>query len=199
MEPPPNTRESGIRTALHENYLRRFRTRDDTLVLDELGLVHARGRIDIAVISSRVHGYEIKSADDTLRRLPRQLEVYRQSLQTLTLVVDVCHFSAVARMVPDWCGIVLVTFGPRGGANFRRVRQTRLNPDIDPFMLAHLLWRREAQTALLQRGVRPRDLRAPRKDLYRMLIEQLSVSELTTLIRQSMIQRQAWRDGPRPL
>ena len=198
MDQSPNIGERRIRTALRRDYLRRFTSRDDTLVLNELGLVHARGRIDVAVISKHVHGYEIKSAADSLRRLQRQLDLYRQSLQTLTLVVDTCHFPAVARTAPQWCGILVVTFGPRGGARFSRARQTRLNPDIDPFMLAHLLWRCEAQAALAQRGVRPRDLRATRKDLYRMLLEQFSLSELTTLIRQSMIQRQTWRDHPRP-
>lgn len=192
------TTEQGIRTALRDDYLRRLRIRTDTLVLDELGLVHARARVDVAVISRHVHGYEIKSADDTLRRLPRQLEVYRQSLQTLTLVVDAVHLPAVASSVPHWCGILLVSFGPRGGVRFRRVQPTRLNPDLDPFMLAHLLWRCEAQAALAQRGASARDLRTSRKDLYRLLLEQLSVSELTTLIRQSMIQRPVWRGRPRP-
>ena len=198
MERVWNSGESAIRTALRQSYLRRFATRDDILVLDELGLVHARGRVDVAVISRHVHGYEIKSANDTLRRLPSQLEVYRQALQTLTLVVDTVHHPTIAASVPDWCGILLVTFGPRGGPHFRRIRQTSLNPDLDPFMLAHLLWRCEAQAALAERGTAARDLRASRKDLYRLLIEQLSVSELTALIRRSMIQRPNWPDRARP-
>ena len=136
MVPPCDTGESGIRTALRKSYLRHVGVRNDSLVLDELGLAHARGRIDVAVIGRRIHGYEIKSANDTLRRLPRQLEVYRQSLQALTLVVDATHFPTVVSSTPDWCGILLVAFGPRGGARFHRVRQTRLNPELDPFMLA---------------------------------------------------------------
>ena len=188
--------ECQIRTALRQRYLWRHCARPDTLVVDELGLAHARGRVDIAVIGSRIHGFEIKSAYDTLRRLPRQLELYRRSLQTLTLVVDTRHFPRVASEVPDWCGILLVRFGPGGGARFDRVRKTRLNPDLDPFVLAHLLWRREAQAALARRGACPRDLRASRKDLYRMLLDRVSVPELSALIRRSMIQRQAWRGGP---
>ena len=185
-----------IRAALRYNYLRRFGTGGDTLILDELGLVHARSRIDVAIISRHVHGYEIKSADDSLRRLPRQLEVYCQALQTLTLVVEMRHLATVAESVPDWCGILLVSFGPRGGARFHRVRKTCMNPDLDPFKLAHLLWRCEARSALAERGATKRDLRAPRKDLYRLLVEQVSVSELTALIRRSMIRRRVWRGHP---
>lgn len=192
------TSGEAIRAALRQGYFRRLRGRSDTLVVDELGLVHARSRVDVAVINGHVHGYEIKGANDSLRRLPRQLEVYCQALQTLTLVVDGRHLSRVVETVPRWCGILIVTFGPRGGASFRRFRRTRLNPDVDPFKLAHLLWRREARTALAERGTARRELRVPRKDLYRLLVEQVSVSELTALIRESMSRREGWRHHAPP-
>ena len=114
------TAGEAIRLALRDKHLGRACRRGDTLVLDELGLVHSRCRVDLAVINRHVHGFEIKSAADSLRRLPDQLEVYRQALQTLTLVVDMRHLRAVVDAVPDWCGILLVRFGPRGGAHFVR-------------------------------------------------------------------------------
>ena len=190
------TSGESIRAALRQGYLRRLGGRSDTLVVDELGLVHARSRVDVAVINGHVHGYEIKGASDSLRRLPRQLEVYCQALQTLTLVVDARHLPAVAETVPDWCGILVVGFGPRGGARFSRFRRTRMNPDLDPFKLAHLLWRGEAREALAERGATRRDLRSPRKHLYRLLVDQISVAELTALIRTSMTRRRAWRGHP---
>ena len=191
--------ERGIRTALRNRCLRHHRGLPDTLILDELGLAHARGRIDLAVIGRHVHGYEIKSAVDTLVRLPRQLDVYRLSLHTLTFAVANRHLSEVAATVPDWCGIIDVTLGPRGGYHFHCIQRARLNPDLDPFVLAHLLWRREAQAALADLGASSRDLRASRKDLYRLLLESMSVPELTSLIRQSMIQRRTWRDRAQSL
>lgn len=152
----------------------------------------------MAVINGHVHGYEIKGPSDSLRRLPHQLEVYCQTLQTLTLVVDGRHLSPVAERVPDWCGILVVGFGPQGGAHFSRIRRTRKNPNLDPFKLAHLLWRCEAREALAERGATKRDLRAPRRQLYRLLVEQVTVSELTALIRESMIRREGWRRHARP-
>ena len=191
--------EGGIRAALRKRCLRHHRAQCDTLILDELGLAHARGRIDLAVIGRHVHGYEIKSAKDTLVRLRRQLSIYRLSLHTLTFAVDSRHVSEVRATVPDWCGIIDVALGPRGGYHFHRVQRARLNPDLDPFVLAHLLWRREVQAALSGLGVASRDLQASRKDLYRLLLESVSVPELTSLIRQSMMQRRAWRDPAQPL
>ena len=187
-----------IRSALRHHYLRRFNSQPGALVIDELGLIHARSRIDVAVINGHIHGYEIKSAHDTLRRLPHQLEIYRQTLQRLTLVVDVRHVSAIREAVPAWCGILTIRFGPRGGARFSQLRKSQPNPDLDPLKLAHLLWRSEAQAALAMKGATRRDLRAPRQDLYQQLVAQVSTSELVTLIRKSMITRKAWRDRPRP-
>src|SRR4051812_32014446 len=70
----PST-DSEIRAALHRKALRAFHHCNDTLVIDELGIAHAKARIDVAVINGCLHGFEIKSAADTLTRLPRQLEL----------------------------------------------------------------------------------------------------------------------------
>ena len=191
--------ELRIRSALRNRHLRHYRTQGEALILDELGLAHARSRVDLAVIDGFVHGYEIKSAVDKLDRLPRQLEIYRKSLQRLTLVVASCHLDRVATTVPKWSGILEVVQGPRGGIGFRRVQRPRPNPDMDPFMLAHLLWREEALAALAERGAARRDLNGTRKDLYRLLLEVMSVSELTALIKRSMLHRRSWRDLPLPV
>jgi len=62
--------------------------------------------------------------------------------------------------------------------------------------LAHLLWRAEAASLLEQRGASPKELRAPRKQLYAMLASFMSARELTAAIREFMQQRSAWRDLP---
>jgi hypothetical protein len=54
-----------IRAALHRKKFGALHGRTDTVIVDELGLAHAKARIDIAVINGFVHGFEIKSATDT--------------------------------------------------------------------------------------------------------------------------------------
>ena len=73
-----------IREALVRKRLRPFRQDMDLLVLQELGLAHARVRVDVAVLNGVLHGYEIKSDRDNLNRLESQLEIYQQALQKLT-------------------------------------------------------------------------------------------------------------------
>jgi hypothetical protein len=190
------TTDSKIRSALHAKRLRHLRAHPDTLVIDELGLAHAKSRIDVAVIDGCIHGYEIKSAKDTLCRLGTQIDIYRQTLQKLTIVAAPRHVGSVLASAPNWCGVIEAEQGPRGGIHFSVVRQARLNPDIDPVMMAHLLWRTEVMDALLQIGYVLKELRRPRQQLYEMLCKALTPREIIVYIRTFMAQRQAWRDHP---
>ena len=190
------TTEAGIRSALHAKRLRRAKSHPDTLVIDELGLAHARSRIDVAVINGRIHGYEIKSAKDNLDRFATQIDTYRQTLQKLTFVAAPKHVAGIMKHDPEWCGVIAAEQGPRGGINFQVLRDAAANPEIDPVMMAHLLWRREVIELLDQAGYAPKDLRRPRQQLYEMLCEAMTLREITASIRAFMAQRQTWRDRP---
>ena len=86
--------------------------------------------------------------------------------------------------------------GPRGGISFHVLRNATPNPEIDPVMMAHLLWRDEVIELLDQAGYAPKDLRRPRKQLYEMLCETMNLCEITASIRTFMLQRPTWRDRP---
>lgn len=190
--------EHEIRIALRTRHLRHHLGRDDVLMIDELGLAHARSRIDLAVFNGHLHGYEIKSASDTLGRLPQQLATYMGALQKLTLVVASRHLEAAAAIAPDWCGMTEIVEGPRRGITFANRRRARVNPDVDPFILAHLLWHPEAQNLLRARGASNAEVKAPRKRLYRLLADEVPVRELASAIKAAMASRTGWRDHPRP-
>jgi hypothetical protein len=190
------TTDPDIRSALHRKRLRQLKSDPDTLIIDELGLAHARCRIDIAVINGYIHGYEIKSAMDSLARLGGQVEIFRQTLQKLTIVAASRHLAGVLADVPDWCGIIEAEQGPRGGIRLNVVRSASSNPDVDPVMMAHLLWRPEVLQLLSQLGYAQNELRRPRKQLYEMLSEVFTIQEITAAIRSFMAQRPEWRDRP---
>jgi hypothetical protein len=190
--------ERMIRTALRTRHFKRHHGRHDVLIIDELGLAHAQSRIDLAVFNGHLHGYEIKSAADTLDRLPRQLAIYRSALQKLTLVVASRHLEAAEAIVPDWCGLTEIIDGPRGGMTFTSHRRAHVNPDLDPFMLAHLLWHSEAQDLLRARGASKAEVNVPRKRLYRMLADEIPVRELAPAVKAAMASRTGWRDRPLP-
>lgn len=190
------TTDATIRSALHAKRLQRLKSQSDTLIIDELGLAHARSRIDVAVINGCIHGYEIKSAKDNLDRLTAQMAVYRRTLQKLSLVVAPKHLPGTLSHAPEWCGVIAAEQGPKGGISFHALRRAEPNPDIDPVMMAHLLWRDEVVDLLDRSGYAAKDLRRPRRQLYEMLCEAMTLREIAASIRTFMKQRRTWRDRP---
>jgi hypothetical protein len=190
------TKDFEIRRALHAKKLGAYRAAPDTIIVDELGLSHAKVRIDIAVINGCVHGYEIKSGLDTLKRLPAQLELYGKCLEKLTLVCAPRHIEQVEKIAPDWCGILKAEKGARGAVTFTSVRRSGSNTHIDAVQLAHLLWRPEAVALLSRFELQKRILNKPRRELYEALAGLMTIPQLTAAIRGFMQQRRAWRGPP---
>lgn len=65
-------------------------------------------RIDVAVINDSLHGYEIKSAVDTLKRLPAQIEAYSKVFDYLTVYTENNHYGAFIASYPIGLGYVCV-------------------------------------------------------------------------------------------
>ena len=197
-EPSRPLLDATIRDALVGRRLRRQLSQPQTLVIHELGLVHAKSRIDVATVNGVIHGFEIKGSQDSLARLPQQLDTYAQTLQRLTLVVASRHVERVHDLTLEWVGITEVHLGKRGAVGFHARRPSRRNPDVDTYLMAHLLWRDEVQAILTARGATKRELRAPRAELYRLLVQDVTEHQLIRLIKSAMMQRPAWRDHLRP-
>lgn len=185
--------ESDIRSALCRKYLPRRHSSPETIVVNELGLAHGRSRIDIAVINSHIHGYEIKSTHDNLLRLRTQLQVYCQTLQKLTIVAAPRHIQSIEFEVPKWCGLIQAHRGLTAGIQLTSVRSARTNPDVDPFMQAHLLWRSEVIELLSNNGVASKDLQCRRVKLYELLCNILTPGQLNEEICRFMLRRRNWR------
>lgn len=189
----PDIREAlvGGRSGLHEG-------RNGELVIHELGLAHAKRRVDIVVIDDEFHGYEIKSENDNLDRLKGQLCVFAQALHRLTLVVATKHLESTLKIIPAWCGLTEVRANLEGYVELHKVRKSKRNPSFDPFIFAHLLWRSEALDILLRIRAEPAVLRASRVILYDLLVEKISEDQLTRMIKDAMEKRNNWR-GHSPL
>ncbi|WP_242913457.1 sce7726 family protein [Brevundimonas pishanensis] len=187
-----------VRRAVHARMLRFARDRQDTLVIDELGLDHGACRIDIAVINGHIRGLEIKAEADTLSRLPNQIAAYGNVVDKASLIVAERHLMAASAMLPDWWGIVLVSRHKNGQVALKRLREERVNRATDAVTLARLLWRPEVVQVLRELGHSERTLRAPREELYGVLALSLTRRELGRRVREALKARESWRDRPRP-
>ena len=164
-----------IRAALKRELIARYSNDPDTFIIDELGLRNGAARIDLAVVNSFLHGYELKSDRDTLERLPYQTRIYNAIFDRITLVVGYRHAYEAIKMVPDWWGIRIAEIGLRGAIHFIAVRRAVNNPSPDGLSIAKLLWRDEAIAFLDEvasaDGVRSK----PREVIYKKLAKNVGL------------------------
>lgn len=193
--------EAEVRAAVTRRVEFEHRTAPDTLVVHELGLARAGARIDIAVVNGRLTGWEIKTAADSLVRLPHQQRAYSQVFDRVWLAADRRHIQPALEMVPWWWGIVRAD-QTDAACVLRVVRPSRLNRDVDLLALVRLLWRDEVAEELSGLGAARTLLRAPREVLWNALAAavpgRLSRSALQARVRLRLRSRAGWRaDSPR--
>jgi hypothetical protein len=165
-----------VRTTLKQELLAHYSNDLNTLILDELGLKHGATRIDIAVISTTLHGYEIKSEKDTLKRLPDQARIYNSVLDRITLVVAYRHAYEAFQIIPEWWGVKLAHMEP-DGVVISDARDPGENPMLDVLAIAKLLWRDEAVAFLEEMGAVDGVRSKPRAAIYKRIVE---VADLLT-------------------
>ena len=184
-EKSPTFDDLCIRSALRSKLLRDHSIEEDTVLVEELGLCRGRVRIDMAVVDSQLHGYEIKSDCDNLARLKAQAEVYDKILDRVTLVVGDRYLELGSAIVPAWWGVLHVQ--PFAGEMcFKIVRPAKKNPERDPCSLVELLWLDNAikllETREAVRGVRGK----PRRMVWDRVCNHFSIDEIADAVRAQL-------------
>lgn len=186
-------REGEIRDAVHSRLRDLHRSEERTLYRDELGLCLGETRVDVAAINGTISGYEIKSARDTLARLPSQIELYGRVLDHACLVVDVKFAGRVDHLLPDWWALWIVN-DSGDGAVVNEVRAGSVNANHDPLSVAQLLWRDEALGILTELGLASGLRSATRWQLWDALTH-LPLEQLRKLVREQLKSRDRWPGG----
>ncbi len=183
-----------IRTVLKEELMRKYAGDNDTLVLDELGIRHGAARIDLVVVNHQLHGYEIKSDLDNLRRLPDQIRAYSRVMDCVTLIVGYKHAYDALQIVPEWWGVRLAEKKKQSDTVvLSDARPSRNNPNIDLNAVAALLWRNEALAILEEMGSASGVRSKRRSEIYRRLVNLSDPDFLRFKIRQQLKSRRGWR------
>lgn len=177
--------DSTIRLALRTRLLAEHGQDADTVVIEELGLRRGHVRIDVAVVNSLLHGYEIKSDRDSLRRLNTQIDVYGRVLDRATLVVGDRFLADALDIVPAWWGVLYV-HSTSHGLQFSSVRSSRRNPQRDPRVLVELLWSDQA-LALLEERSNARGVHGkPRRVVWDRVCDRFGVDEIAAAVRDRL-------------
>jgi hypothetical protein len=184
--------DAEVRAILRRLLVRSQSIRTNSLIIEEMGLCQGLARIDLAIISSSIHGFEIKSARDTLDRLEAQIAIYSSVLQRVTIVADAVHMPEVREMVPRWWGLWRISY-EQGRLVSKELRQPRNNPRIDPSALVQLLWRDEVIALLDQKKMMTGYRSKPRDVLWDRLIKSVTLTELCCLVARQLKSRPSWR------
>jgi len=186
-------REQDVREALYLTEVRRLLDRKPlSLVVDELGVMEGKYRIDLAVINDRLHGFEIKSASDNLLRLQAQQESYSKIFDRMTLVADECHVADALKIIPDWWGLIAVSMR-EGKPYLNEIWPSRQNLAVDPLSLSQLLWRQEALDILEDLGLAAGVRKKSRKLMWKLLAACLTLDELRHRVSATLRKRTSWR------
>lgn len=192
---PPAANERRVRDALSERVLAQPEL-GPSCAYQEFWVPRSHERLDLAVVGKRMHGFEIKTERDTLRRLPRQVSAYGRVMDRCTVVLAEKHLEQARSLLPDWWGISTVACN--GHIEFKSIRKPRKNPAVDAEILVRLLWREEALTALQQFGASPARS-AHRTSLWGELLERCSLTQLRSAVRAALLRRHRIRVGGRTL
>lgn len=170
--------------------------RDGVLCIDEFPIYGGDVRADMVAVNGSMHGYEIKSAKDTLDRLPRQVSAYGAVFDRASIVVSECHLNGARVLIPDWWEILLIQC-VGGGACFKCLRRSRLNPDREGRALTALLWKAEAMALLTDLGLHAGMKSATMSEMMDKLVENVPVKKLSVLVRQKLRARGNWLSAAR--
>lgn len=188
-------RDRDVRGALYDRlHAEHAAVLPQTRFVDELDLC-GRVRVDVAVVNGELAGYELKSARDTLQRLPQQVAVYSRVLDRATAVVAERHLSHARETLPVWWGVIVATVAG-GPLALHTERVASPNPAIDPTALVQLLWRDEVLDYLAMRGLDHGVRGASRARLWDRLARSVPLDELRLLVRERLKIRTGWRSAP---
>lgn len=177
-----------IRQLLRQTELRKYIADPDSKVVDELQLPVAMARVDIAVINGHLHGYEIKSSSDTLKRLPAQLEAYAKVFDYITVVTGEKHHEHILNMAPAFVGVSVCS---NDGVIYEK-RPASINETTEGFYIAKLLWHDELVEVLTSENI-PFKKKSRNWILCETLAKHLHVSRLSKLVRQKLKARPDWK------
>lgn len=187
--------DKDIRTALVEEFQKIPEFTDDqsTIIINELDVCSGSAIIDIAVINGKMHGFEIKSEQDTLDRLQTQAYFYNKVFDTVTLVTYYKHLDRALKIVPNWWGIINVNKGKNSSIVLEVVKKPALNPSLDNTRLAQLLWKDEQIILLKKYGITKGVKSKSRMELSKIIGNHINGIEIKNFVRETLKTRKDWK------
>ena len=124
-----------------------------SILIEELGIENGSARIDMAVVSQQMCGYEIKSDFDTANRLYNQIHTYNRVFEHIYIVTGGLSGITIEELLPTWWGIIRGVRDKDGVIQLNILRTPTQNLNRDPYSLLTLLKRDELNSLALRSGL----------------------------------------------
>jgi hypothetical protein len=180
-----------IRSILRRTELSQYISDSHSKVVEELKLPVAKARVDIAVINGHLHGFEIKSASDTLQRLPSQLTAYSKVFDYLTIVTELKYHERILNIMPEWVG-VSVCSDKSGEEEFEVIKPPVFNELKEGFYVAKLLWHKELKEIISEHNL-PFNKNKRSWLLCEEIAGYFNCNDLSAIVRAKLKQRINWK------
>ena len=182
-----------IRIELKNTLLSQFKYDENARVVEELGLCQGAAKIDVAVINGSLLGYEIKSEQDTLLRLPNQMHIYNKVFDYINIVVNEKHYAAIKEVIPEFWGIICVR-KIENDFKLEERKPAQKNMGVDAISMLQLLWKEETLLLLEKEGLLKGMKSKPRKDMWEKIANSLPKEKVNEYVRQFIKSRSKWRE-----
>ena len=186
-----------IRTFLHWRLGEQHSHEIDTVLIDEMGICQGSTRVDVAVVNGQLHGYEIKSERDSLRRLKTQATSYSLVFDRMTLVCGDKHVLEAVDAIPPWWEVLRLVHTDQKPF-FQCVRPGLNNPSRSARALVECLWLEDAM-AFVARRHSLRGLRGkPRTVVWDRICDLFSLEEIAEAVRGHLKATASYRGHREP-
>jgi len=187
-----STNDLLIRTSLKAELSYLYAEHPDAVCIDELSLLHGSCRADITIVDGVMHGYELKSDQDGLGRLPAQVDAYGV-FDFATLVVGERLLNKAIEIIPDRWGVCVARVDS-GRVVFRHLKLAMANSSPDPLSTVKLLWKNEALALLAESGGKSRAATLTRREwIYFELMAHVEFERLRDAVRRCLKKRRGQR------
>lgn len=161
--------------------------------LDEFAIC-GEVRADIAVVNGHMTGYELKSASDNLKRLPKQIRYYSKVLDYCNLVVAENHFDKAIQILPPSWGVYVIEKTKKGSLRITKYKDAHIDRSLfDARSAVELLWREEALAILAKHGYDQGVRSQTRAFIWDRMVECFTPSQVRKIVRCQLKSRRHWR------
>lgn len=185
-------RDPEIRAELRRGLMLRLSHRDDVAIVDEMGIQGGFVRADLAMLRpERFVGYEIKSDFDSLKRLPRQQEIYELVFDHCYVICGEKYAHKTIDILPEWWGVYALSVEwdwqtRESKLKFKKIRTASDHDRVDINVLVDLFWRDELLGILRSMGLGTGLSAASKRVLRAKVLERCDHAALRSYLVQAV-------------